>query len=41
VSDHASDGKGFPATEPVVCTQGQTVRIRFMTGRVVRKAGVA
>ena len=24
------NGKGFPATEPVVCTQGQTVRIRFM-----------
>src|SRR3954471_8412924 len=24
------NGKGFPATEPVVCKQGQTVRIRFM-----------
>ena len=24
------NGKGFPATEPVVCRQGQTVRIRFM-----------
>jgi FtsP/CotA-like multicopper oxidase with cupredoxin domain len=24
------NGKGFPATEPIVCTQGQTVRIRFM-----------
>jgi manganese oxidase len=24
------NGKGFPATEPIVCSQGQTVRIRFM-----------
>ena len=24
------NGKGFPATEPLVCKQGQTVRIRFM-----------
>jgi FtsP/CotA-like multicopper oxidase with cupredoxin domain len=24
------NGKGFPATEPVVCKQGQTVRLRFM-----------
>lgn len=24
------NGKGFPATEPIVATQGQTVRIRFM-----------
>jgi FtsP/CotA-like multicopper oxidase with cupredoxin domain len=24
------NGKGFPATEPVVCSMGQTVRIRFM-----------
>jgi FtsP/CotA-like multicopper oxidase with cupredoxin domain len=24
------NGKGFPATEPIVCKQGQTVRIRFM-----------
>jgi FtsP/CotA-like multicopper oxidase with cupredoxin domain len=24
------NGKGFPATEPVVCAQGQTVRLRFM-----------
>ncbi|HEU5041751.1 MAG TPA: multicopper oxidase domain-containing protein [Gemmatimonadales bacterium] len=24
------NGKGFPATEPVVCRQGQTVRLRFM-----------
>ena len=24
------NGKGFPATEPVVCKMGQTVRIRFM-----------
>jgi manganese oxidase len=24
------NGKGFPATEPVVCSQGQTVRLRFM-----------
>ena len=24
------NGKGFPATEPLVCRQGQTVRIRFM-----------
>jgi FtsP/CotA-like multicopper oxidase with cupredoxin domain len=24
------NGKSFPATEPVVCRQGQTVRIRFM-----------
>ncbi len=24
------NGKGFPATEPIVCTQGQTVRVRFM-----------
>ena len=24
------NGKGFPATEPIVCTQGQTVRLRFM-----------
>jgi manganese oxidase len=24
------NGKGFPATEPVVCRQGETVRIRFM-----------
>jgi FtsP/CotA-like multicopper oxidase with cupredoxin domain len=24
------NGKGFPATEPIVCRQGQTVRIRFM-----------
>jgi FtsP/CotA-like multicopper oxidase with cupredoxin domain len=24
------NGKGFPATEPIVCQQGQTVRIRFM-----------
>jgi FtsP/CotA-like multicopper oxidase with cupredoxin domain len=24
------NGKGFPATEPIVCAQGQTVRIRFM-----------
>jgi FtsP/CotA-like multicopper oxidase with cupredoxin domain len=24
------NGKSFPATEPVVCKQGQTVRIRFM-----------
>jgi FtsP/CotA-like multicopper oxidase with cupredoxin domain len=24
------NGKGFPATEPVVCKLGQTVRIRFM-----------
>src|SRR5215212_4196982 len=24
------NGKGFPATEPLVCRQGETVRIRFM-----------
>jgi FtsP/CotA-like multicopper oxidase with cupredoxin domain len=24
------NGKGFPATEPIVCTLGQTVRLRFM-----------
>ncbi|HYC31342.1 MAG TPA: copper oxidase [Gemmatimonadales bacterium] len=24
------NGKGFPATEPIVCKQGQTVRLRFM-----------
>ncbi len=24
------NGKGFPATEPIVCRQGQTVRLRFM-----------
>ena len=24
------NGKGFPATEPIVCQQGQTVRIRYM-----------
>ena len=24
------NGKSFPATEPIVCRQGQTVRIRFM-----------
>ncbi len=24
------NGKGFPATEPIVCTQSQTVRLRFM-----------
>jgi FtsP/CotA-like multicopper oxidase with cupredoxin domain len=24
------NGKGFPATEPIVCPQGQTVRLRFM-----------
>ena len=24
------NGKGFPATEPIVCSIGQTVRIRFM-----------
>ncbi len=24
------NGKGFPATEPLVCAMGQTVRIRFM-----------
>ena len=24
------NGKGFPATEPVVCSMGQSVRIRFM-----------
>ncbi|HUR95118.1 MAG TPA: multicopper oxidase domain-containing protein [Gemmatimonadales bacterium] len=24
------NGKGFPATEPLACRQGQTVRIRFM-----------
>ena len=24
------NGKGFPATEPVVCRRGQTVRLRFM-----------
>jgi FtsP/CotA-like multicopper oxidase with cupredoxin domain len=24
------NGKGFPATEPIVCDQGQVVRIRFM-----------
>ena len=24
------NGKSFPATEPVVCTQGQVVRLRFM-----------
>jgi FtsP/CotA-like multicopper oxidase with cupredoxin domain len=24
------NGKGFPATEPIVCNQGQTVRLRFM-----------
>jgi len=24
------NGKGFPATEPLVCQQGQTVRVRFM-----------
>jgi FtsP/CotA-like multicopper oxidase with cupredoxin domain len=24
------NGKGFPATEPIVCRQGQVVRIRFM-----------
>ena len=24
------NGKGFPATEPIVCAQGQVVRLRFM-----------
>ncbi len=24
------NGKGFPATEPIVCKQGQTVRVQFM-----------
>ncbi len=24
------NGKGFPATEPIVATQGQTIRIRYM-----------
>ena len=24
------NGKGFPGTEPIVCEQGHTVRIRFM-----------
>jgi FtsP/CotA-like multicopper oxidase with cupredoxin domain len=24
------NGKGFPATEPIVCSQGQVVRLRFM-----------
>jgi FtsP/CotA-like multicopper oxidase with cupredoxin domain len=24
------NGKSFPATEPIACSQGQTVRIRFM-----------
>ncbi|MEP6468783.1 MAG: multicopper oxidase domain-containing protein [Chloroflexota bacterium] len=26
----ALNGKGFPATEPIVATQGQTIRVRYM-----------
>ena len=30
VHGYTLNGKSFPATEPIACSQGQTVRIRFM-----------
>jgi len=30
IGGYSLNGKGFPATEPIVCTVGQTVHIRYM-----------
>lgn len=30
LNGYTLNGKGFPATEPIVCKQGQTVRVRYM-----------